>query len=279
MRRFAQVDVFGDKSGDGNPLAVVVDGDGLSTEQMQRLANWTNLSETTFLLAPTEPAADYRVRIFTTSRELPFAGHPTLGSAHAWLEHHGEAERGSLVQECGAGLVELRRAGGRLAFAAPPLRRSGPLDAATLDELTATLGVSRDEVVDHAWTDNGPGWASVLLSSAERVLALRPTSVSSGCTATGPPSCARSCPIRGSARIRSPAASMPASPSGCSATGGSVPPTWRVRAPRSGDTGASTSIATRRGRSGSVAAPRPGSPAPSPSERRTADPAGNADRR
>jgi PhzF family phenazine biosynthesis protein len=175
MRRFAQVDVFGDKSGDGNPLAVVVDGDGLSTEQMQRLANWTNLSETTFLLAPTEPAADYRVRIFTTSRELPFAGHPTLGSAHAWLEHHGEAERGSLVQECGAGLVELRRAGGRLAFAAPPLRRSGPLDAATLDELTATLGVSRDEVVDHAWTDNGPGWASVLLSSAERVLALRPT--------------------------------------------------------------------------------------------------------
>ena len=126
MRRFAQIDVFGDGDGDGNPLAVVIDGDGLSTSQMQRFAHWMNLSETAFLLTPSEPGADYRVRIFTTSRELPFAGHPTLGSAHAWLQAHDDAGRTSIVQECGAGLIELRRIDGRLAFAAPPLLRSGP---------------------------------------------------------------------------------------------------------------------------------------------------------
>ncbi len=174
MRRFAQIDVFGDALGDGNPVAVVIDGAGLSSEQMQRFASWTNLSETTFLLPPREPGADYRVRIFTTSRELPFAGHPTLGSAHAWAQAHDASARTSIVQECEAGLIELRRVDGRLAFAAPPLLRSGPLDVATLAEVSATLGIDAADVVDHAWTDNGPGWASVLLPGADRVLALTP---------------------------------------------------------------------------------------------------------
>jgi PhzF family phenazine biosynthesis protein len=173
MRRFAQIDVFGSAGGDGNPLAVVIDGDGLSDAEMQRFANWTNLSETTFLTSPTRPGADYRVRIFTSSRELPFAGHPTLGSAHAWLATHG-VERGRVTQECGAGPVEIRRVDGRLAFAAPPLVRSGPLDAATLAAVRDGLGVSADHIVDHAWTDNGPGWASVLLADAGQVLALAP---------------------------------------------------------------------------------------------------------
>ncbi len=174
-RRFAQVDVFGDGPEYGNPVAVVVDGDGLGGAEMQRFANWTNLSETTFVLPPTQPGADYRVRIFTTSRELPFAGHPTLGSAHAWLEASGDAGRERVVQECGVGLVEVRRgAGERLAFAAPPLVRSGPLDDETLALIVAVLGVDRGEIVDHAWTDNGPGWATVLLDTAERVLGLTP---------------------------------------------------------------------------------------------------------
>ena len=175
QRRLAQVDVFGDGPGYGNPVAVVIDADGLDDLELQRFANWTNLSETTFLLPPTQPGADYRVRIFTTSRELPFAGHPTLGSAHAWLEAGGGA-RERVVQECAAGLIELRRdSGGRLAFAAPPLVRSGPLDEDTLAQIVATLGIERQEIVDHAWTDNGPGWATVLLGSAERVLGLSPT--------------------------------------------------------------------------------------------------------
>jgi PhzF family phenazine biosynthesis protein len=174
-RPWAQVDVFGDGAGYGNPVAVVIDGHGLDDAEMQRLANWTNLSETTFLLPPGQPGADYRVRIFTPSRELPFAGHPTLGSAHAWLQARGEDERERLVQECAAGLIELRRdAGGRLAFAGPPLVRSGPLDDETLELIAATLGLAREEIVDHAWTDNGPGWASVLLDGADRVLGLRP---------------------------------------------------------------------------------------------------------
>ena len=175
-RRFAQVDVFGDGAAYGNPVAVVIDGDGLDDAELQRFANWTNLSETTFLLPATQEGADYRVRIFTPSRELPFAGHPTLGSAHAWLEASGEDSRERLVQECAAGLVQLRRgADGRLAFAGPPLVRSGPLDEAMLAGIVASLGVDREEVVDHAWTDNGPGWATVLLASADAVLALAPT--------------------------------------------------------------------------------------------------------
>ena len=173
MRRFAQIDVFSPEPQRGNPVAVVVDGEGLGEPEMQRLADWTHLSETTFLLPAQDPAADYRVRIFTSSRELPFAGHPTLGSAHAWLQANGDRDR--LVQECAAGLIELRRIDGRLAFAAPPLIRSGPLAPEIVTEIAAGLGIGRDEIVDHAWTDNGPGWATVLLADAARVLALRPS--------------------------------------------------------------------------------------------------------
>ena len=174
MVAFKQIDVFTAVPYRGNPLAVVMDGDGLSTEEMQRFANWTNLSETTFILSPTDPAADYRVRIFTTDVELPFAGHPTIGTCHAWLEAGGTAKAdGVVVQECGAGLITLRNAD-RLAFAAPPLDRSGPVDDADLDDVCAVLGIDRSAVVDAAWADNGPGWIAVQLVDAEAVLALEP---------------------------------------------------------------------------------------------------------
>ena len=141
---------------------------------MARFSDWTNLSETAFLLAPTDPAADYRVRIWCHTRELPFAGHPTIGSAHAWLGAGGvPSDPARLVQECGAGLVELRRTD-RLAFAAPPLVRSGPVDEETLDRVATALGVRRSEMVDAAWVDNGPGWIGVLLRDAAAVLALEP---------------------------------------------------------------------------------------------------------
>jgi PhzF family phenazine biosynthesis protein len=174
MVAFAQVDVFSPEAVGGNPLAVVLDAEDLDDVVMQRFAAWTNLSETVFLLPPTDARADYRVRIFTPSRELPFAGHPTLGSAHAWSLANGASERDRFVQECGVGLVELHRVDGRLAFAGPPLVRSGPLDDETLDEFLVTLGINADEVIDHAWTDNGPGWAAVLLADPERVLSLTP---------------------------------------------------------------------------------------------------------
>ncbi|MEO6652776.1 MAG: PhzF family phenazine biosynthesis protein [Ilumatobacteraceae bacterium] len=172
QRRFRQLDVFATGSLSGNPLAVVVDGDGLSTDEMLRFANWTNLSETTFLLPPTDVAADYRVRIFTTTRELPFAGHPTLGSCRAWLDSGGRpAGDGIVVQECGVGLVHVRDDGERLAFSAPALQRSGPVDAALWARLTVVLG---REPCDAAWVDNGPGWVAVELESAAAVLALEP---------------------------------------------------------------------------------------------------------
>jgi len=173
-RPFAQVDVFTATPYLGNPLAVVLDGSGLSTEQMQHFTNWTNLSECTFLLPPTQAGADYRVRIFCPGRELPFAGHPTLGSAHAWLAAGGRPAGAHLVQECGVGLVKIRRDGTRLAFAAPPLRRSGPLDEADVALIARGLGVARDDIVAHSWCDNGPGWRGVMLRSAEQVLALKP---------------------------------------------------------------------------------------------------------
>jgi PhzF family phenazine biosynthesis protein len=174
-RDFAQVDVFTTTAYLGNPLAVVLDGEGLSSEEMQRFANWTNLSETSFLLSPTSDEADYRVRIFTPSTELPFAGHPTLGSCHAWLTNGGVPKRSNLiVQECGAGLVRVQRSGDGLAFAAPPLLRSGPVDDLTMERLVRILGIDRDDVVDSQWVDNGPGWVAVLLSDADAVLALRP---------------------------------------------------------------------------------------------------------
>jgi PhzF family phenazine biosynthesis protein len=162
----------------GNPLAVVLDGSGLSTEQMQHFTNWTNLSEATFLLPPTpegaRAGADYRVRIFCPGRELPFAGHPTLGSCHAWLEAGGQPEAEHVVQECAAGLIKLRRDGDRLAFAAPPLLKSGPLAEADVALIARGLGVPLNDILHHAWCDNGPNWRGVMLKSAEQVLALKP---------------------------------------------------------------------------------------------------------
>jgi PhzF family phenazine biosynthesis protein len=172
-RPFAQVDVFATEPYRGNPVAVVLDGEGLDDATMQQLASWTNLSETTFVLPPTRPEADYRVRIFTPSAELPFAGHPTLGTCHAWLAHTG-GHRDRVVQECGAGLVEIRRTPDGLAFAAPPLVRSGPVEPALLDRAVDALGLEHDEVLDAQWVDNGPGWLAVLLESAERALAIDP---------------------------------------------------------------------------------------------------------
>jgi PhzF family phenazine biosynthesis protein len=175
MRQFRQVDVFTDVPYLGNPLAVVLDADGLSDDQMARFANWTNLSETTFVLPPQDAAADYRVRIFTPSGELPFAGHPTLGTCHAWLAAGGRPKvEGLAVQECGAGLVPVRQDGDGLAFAAPPLLRSGAVDEDLAERIAGILRIGRDEIVDLQWADNGPGWIAVLLASADAVLALRP---------------------------------------------------------------------------------------------------------
>ncbi len=170
----AQVDVFTDTPYAGNPVAVVLDGDGLGDEEMQRFANWMNLSETTFVLPQQDAAADYRVRIFTPVAELPFAGHPTLGTCHAWLagrDHTADV----VTQECEAGLVPLRRTDRGLAFAAPPLLRSGDVDEKLIGEIAGALGISRAEILDAQWADNGPGWVAVLLETAEAVLAIRPT--------------------------------------------------------------------------------------------------------
>lgn len=174
-RRFQLVDVFGDRPLSGNPLAVVLDSEGLDTAEMLRITRWLNLSETAFLSPPTAGGADYRVRIFTLERELPFAGHPTLGSCHAWLQAGGAPrDAGRIVQECGAGLVAIRPDGDRLAFAAPPLLREGPVDEADVAEIAAFLGVAREAIVDAQWADNGPGWVVVLLGSAQAVLDLEP---------------------------------------------------------------------------------------------------------
>jgi PhzF family phenazine biosynthesis protein len=174
-RQFRQVDVFTEVAYQGNPLAVVLDGDGLTTGQMQRFANWTNLSETTFVLEPDSDQADYRVRIFTPSQELPFAGHPTLGSCHAWLQAGGSPrEPGSVIQQCAAGLVTIATDGNGLRFAAPPLVRSGPVDEQLAQRIADILRIGRDEMVDLQWADNGPGWIAVLVASADAVLALAP---------------------------------------------------------------------------------------------------------
>jgi PhzF family phenazine biosynthesis protein len=174
-RRFAQVDVFAETPYLGNPVAVVLDGDGLSDADMLRFTRWTNLSEATFVLPPRAAGADLRVRIFAPGGELPFAGHPTLGTCHAWLEAGGRPRRdGVVVQECGAGLVPVRRGAGTLAFAAPPLLRSGPVAEPDLARVAAILRVDRGAIVDAQWADNGPGWVAVLLESADAVLALRP---------------------------------------------------------------------------------------------------------
>jgi len=178
QRPFKQIDVFTATPYRGNPLAVVLDGSGLDTAAMQHFTNWTNLSECTFLLPPTPEGAaagaDYRVRIFCPGRELPFAGHPTLGSCHAWLEAGGVPHGEHVVQECGVGLVRLHRDGQRLAFAAPPLIKSGPLAEADLALIARGLGVARSDITAHAWCNNGPNWRGVMLRSAEQVLALQP---------------------------------------------------------------------------------------------------------
>lgn len=174
-RRFQLVDVFATQSLRGNPVAVVLDAEDLSDEQMQAFTRWMNLSETTFLLPPTASEADYRVRIFTLEREMPFAGHPTLGSCHAWLTAGGKArEASNIVQECGAGLVPVRQSARQLAFAAPPLIKEGPVDEQKLAEIAHVLRLQREAIVDAQWVDNGPGWVAILLATAEDVLALEP---------------------------------------------------------------------------------------------------------
>jgi predicted PhzF superfamily epimerase YddE/YHI9 len=218
-RPITYVDVFTTTPYRGNPVAVVHDADGLTTEQMQGLAAWTNLSETTFLLSPTEPGADYRVRIFTPVAELPFAGHPTLGTCHAWLAAGGGPAGDPVVQQCGAGLIRIRRgtepaalAAGlasstrmparpgfavadrpralptryRLAFAAPPLVRSGPVDEPQVVEVAAALGIDRAAIRGAEWVDNGPGWLGVLLGSAAEVLAVRPSFIDQDIGVVGP---------------------------------------------------------------------------------------------
>jgi PhzF family phenazine biosynthesis protein len=171
---FHELDVFASGPLTGNPLAVVHDASELTDAAMQRLAAWTNFSETTFVSAPTDPAADYRVRIFTPASELPFAGHPTLGSAQAWLAAGGApADPGTIVQECGVGLVRLRREDDRMAFAAPPLIRSGPVAGDEIDEIVRALDLDPTDVEAAAWVDNGPGWRALRLRSADAVLAAR----------------------------------------------------------------------------------------------------------
>jgi PhzF family phenazine biosynthesis protein len=197
VRRYRQVDVFTTVPYLGNPVAVVLDGEDLTQEEMERFTRWTNLSEATFVLPPTHPDADYRVRIFTSaattaarsgfSAELPFAGHPTLGTCHAWLEATGASKtQDTVVQECAAGLVRVRRTAERLAFAVPPLVRSGPLDEPLTAHIASVLQIGRSEIIDAAWVDNGPGWAAILLESADAVLALEPGFVDLDLGVVGP---------------------------------------------------------------------------------------------
>jgi PhzF family phenazine biosynthesis protein len=171
QRRFYQIDVFGSGPFAGNPLAVVADAEGLSTEQMARFASWTNLSETTFILPPRE-GADYRVRIFSLDREYPFAGHPTLGSCQAWLSSGGTPKRDDeIAQECGAGIVSIRRSMGGLAFAAPHLTRAEPVDESFVARLAGILQIRLDDIVDSHWLSE---WVAVLLRDATAVLAIEP---------------------------------------------------------------------------------------------------------
>ena len=219
-RPFKQVDVFATRPCTGNPVAVVLDGAGLTAEQMQRFAHWTNLSETTFVL-PSD-AADYRVRIFTPSQELPFAGHPTLGTCHAWLEHTGQS-KDEIVQECGAGLITIRRTDDGLAFAAPPLMREGPVDEPDIQHAADVLNIARAEILDAAWADNGPGLDGRAAQGRARPCSpsgpASSTSTSAWSERAARPigSCAPSSPRTARRpRTRSPAASTPASPAGCS---------------------------------------------------------------
>src|SRR5215813_6659766 len=176
QRSFSQVDVFSPEPFLGNPVAVVLDSTGLTGEQMQLMARWANLSETAFVLPADDPAADYQVRIFTPATELPFAGHPTLGTCHAWLESgHAPRRDDQIMQQCSAGLVTIRRSEGMLGFAAPPLLRSGPVDEPLIKQIAAQLGIARADIVDAQWADNGPGWIAILMGSAQAVLEVSPS--------------------------------------------------------------------------------------------------------
>ncbi len=179
MRRFSQVDVFTNAPFRGNPVAVILDGDGLSTEQMQRFANWTNLSESTFICSPTHPDADYRLRIFTPACEMEFAGHPTIGSCHAWLEAGGTPKGAAIVQECGVGNVTIRH-DERLAFAAPPPRQMRPMTSAELAATCAGAGIDPAVVVDHQLLDNGPVFNTILVNDAQAVLECSPNLLAVG---------------------------------------------------------------------------------------------------
>lgn len=175
QRGFRQVDVFGDAPGAGNPVAVVLDAEGLSDDELRRFSVWTNLSECTFVLPPTDSAADYRVRIFSLSTELPFAGHPTLGTARAWLDAGGApADPSTVIQQCDAGLIRVRVDDDSLAFASPPRIRSGAVAPELVAELIEILGLDAAQVVDAEWLDNGPGWVGLLLDSADALLGIRP---------------------------------------------------------------------------------------------------------
>lgn len=173
-RDFQQVDVFSETPFKGNPVAVVLGADGLSAEAMADFTRWMNLSESTFLFAPDDPAADYKVRIFTPAEELPFAGHPTLGSCHAWLRAGGKPKGEHVVQECAAGLIPIRQAEGTLAFAAPPLIRDGPVSDADMALIIAGLGVEPDDILRSQWIDNGPKWVGVMVRSREALLDIEP---------------------------------------------------------------------------------------------------------
>jgi PhzF family phenazine biosynthesis protein len=187
-RPFAQVDVFGSTPYGGNPLAVVLDGAGLEPEQMLEVARWTNLSETTFVLPPSAPEADYLVRIFTPVLELPFAGHPTLGTCHAWLTLGGGRPKQDdlIVQECAAGLIPIRQTDAGLAFAAPPLLRSGAVDEEFAGRIAAAAGIERSKILAAEWVVNGPEWVAILLASAEEVLAIRPGPIDFDLGVVGP---------------------------------------------------------------------------------------------
>lgn len=177
QRRFMQVDVFpSTKHLSGNPVAVILDSDGLSAEEMQQFAAWTNLAETTFVETPSNPQADYRLRIFTITQELPFAGHPTLGSCKAWLENGGIPKKeGVIVQECGVGLVIIKvdSSSSRLSFAAPGFLREGSVSNQDLNRICNAMSIRSEDILASRWIDNGPGWAGLLLKSASEVLAIK----------------------------------------------------------------------------------------------------------
>ncbi|TDU24564.1 PhzF family phenazine biosynthesis protein [Arthrobacter sp. JUb115] len=186
MRKYSEVDVFSPTAYLGNPLAVVHDAEGLASGQMQGFAKWTNLAETTFLMQPEDPAADYRVRIFSATQEFPFAGHPTLGSAFAWLKAGGvPKKKGRVIQECAAGLVEVRVEPPRLWFAAPPLTRYEPVAELLVQRIAEVLAIPREQIQDASWLVNGPEWIGVRLSSAQQVLALDPDPNALGTLAIG----------------------------------------------------------------------------------------------